>query len=96
MRGVVRPLVAVLLLVGVGMAAADHVCPATRNGPICALLVADDDDLLRIGHVVVVVPQTPTVAPSPPRALALTLPPATAPVVATDPLIDAPKTSPPA
>lgn len=95
MRGVVRPAVAVLLLVGVGMAAADRVAGPRCCGPICALIIADDDELARVGAVPVIVPEPPAIHAAIQAPLDVSTPAPPPPVVALDLLISAPKTSPP-
>lgn len=94
MRGVVRPAIAVLLLVGVGMASAAHARIGTC-GDVCAIADAGDDEA-RVGNLTAVLPDTATIArtiqpPCDVRWIGSATPPSP-----TDPLIDAPKTSPPA
>ncbi len=95
MRRVVRPVVAILLLVGVGWAAADRGGgSSSHGGPICALILAADDPARR-DHLAALAPETPT--PVDPRVLHFEAP--AQPTVAlrtADLLVDAPKTSPPA
>lgn len=93
MRRVVRPVMAVLLLVGVGVAATD-LGSARCRGPICALIIADDDDA-RVGQLAVVVPELPRLQTPDRCDLAAPAQPTVA-LRTADLLVDAPKTSPPA